>query len=113
MKQLEEIQIAAKKANIHDYIESLPNGYYTKVTELGSSLSGGQRQRISLARAFLSDAPCILLDEPTSNLDVLNEGMLLEVLTQQSNKTIGLVSHRKSTIKRADKVYEISQGSIL
>ncbi len=106
----QEVYEACQQASIHDFIMSLPQGYNTKVAELGASLSGGERQRIGLARAFLSDAPCILLDEPTSNLDVLNEAVILSSLQQQKNKTIILVSHRESTMKIADKVIEMDMG---
>ncbi len=107
----QDIVKACQDASIHDFIMSLPEGYDTKVAELGSSLSGGERQRIGLARAFLSDVPCILLDEPTSNLDVLNEAMILKSL-QKTNKTIILVSHRESTMKIAKNVIKMDQGRI-
>ena len=103
----EEIIVACKKANIHDFIMTLPDGYDTKVSELGESLSGGEKQRISLARAFLHDAECILLDEPTSNLDALNEAEILNNLKDQKGKTILLVSHRMSTLKIADSVLKM------
>ncbi len=96
-------------SQIHDFILSLPQGYQTTIAELGSSLSGGERQRIGLARAFLSNAPCILLDEPTSHLDVLNEGCLLQSLLK-TNQTIVLVSHRESTMKIAHSYYKIEKG---
>ncbi len=98
----EEVENACKQANIHDFIMTLPNGYDTKVEELGESLSGGERQRLALARAFLHKADCILLDEPTSNLDALNEAEILKNLKEQKDKTIILVSHRPSTLKIAD-----------
>ena len=99
----EEIISAAKKANIHDFIMSLPDGYDTMVKELGTSLSGGERQRIGLARAFLHDAPLILFDEPTSNLDALNEALVLRSIKDASkNKTVILVSHRPSSIGICD-----------
>ena len=108
---LEEIYNAAKKASIHDFISSLPNGYDTNVGELGDSLSDGEKQRIGLARAFLHDGDFLLLDEPTSNLDVLNEGIILKSLSEESvGKTIVLVSHRKSTMSLADETYEMSKG---
>lgn len=101
----EEVIEAAKKASLHEFILSLPLGYDTKLEELGDSVSGGERQRIGIARAFLHDAPIILLDEPTSNIDSLNEGIILKTLLEEKeNKTIILVSHRKSTMSIADKV---------
>ena len=109
----EEIMEAAKKASIHDFIMTLPKGYDTEVGELGDSLSGGERQRIGIARAFLHDAPFILLDEPTSNLDSLNEGIILKSLKEgKGDKTVLLVSHRKSTMNLADVVYEMDNGRI-
>lgn len=106
----EEIMEAAKRASIHDFIMTLPKGYDTKVGELGDTLSGGEKQRIGLARAFLHDAPFLLLDEPTSNLDALNEGIILKSLQDScKDKTIVLVSHRKSTMNLADIVYEMGQ----
>ena len=110
---LTEIQEACKKASIHDFIMSLPNGYDTKVKELGDSLSGGEKQRIGIARAFLHDSNLILLDEPTSNLDSLNEGIILKSLKEEANnKTIILVSHRKSTMNICDTVYEMKEGRL-
>ncbi|MBS4979671.1 MAG: ABC transporter ATP-binding protein [Clostridiales bacterium] len=110
---LEEIQEAAKKAAVHDFIMSLPKGYETEAGELGDTLSGGEKQRIGIARAFLHDAPFLLLDEPTSNLDSLNEGMILKALKEsRKNKTIVLVSHRESTMNLADVVYEMENGRI-
>lgn len=107
----EEIIQAAKKASIHEMITSLPNGYDTEVGELGDTLSGGEKQRIGIARAFLHDAPMLLLDEPTSNLDSLNEGIILKSLEQESTgKTIVLVSHRESTMGIADKVINMEAG---
>lgn len=103
----EDVISACKKANIHDFIASLPNGYDTSIAELGASLSGGERQRIGLARAFLSNADCILLDEPTSNLDILNEAVILKSL-KNFHQSIVLVSHRESTMKIADKVYHMN-----
>lgn len=102
---MEEIIEAAKKASIHDFIMSTPEGYDTKLAELGDSVSGGEKQRIGIARAFLHDSKMIFLDEPTSNIDSLNEGMILRSLDQEKkNKTIILVSHRKSTMGIADHV---------
>lgn len=101
-----EIVEAAKKASIHDFIMTLPQGYDTEVGELGSTLSGGERQRIGIARMFLSDASLWLLDEPTSNLDSLNEGIILKSIKEAGKeKTVIIVSHRKSTIGIADEVY--------
>lgn len=108
----EEIEEACKQANIHDFICSLPKGYDTMVAELGESLSGGERQRIALARAFLHDSSCILMDEPTSNLDALNEAEILQNLKAQKDKTIVLVSHRLSTMKIADKVIRVENGRV-
>lgn len=109
----EEIIEAAKKASIHDFIINLPQGYDTQVGELGDTLSGGEKQRIGIARAFLHDAPFLLLDEPTSNLDSLNEGMILKSLNEScQNKTVILVSHRKSTMNVAHKVYHMEKGRI-
>ena len=109
----EEIMEAAKKASIHDFIMTLPKGYDTEVGELGDTLSGGEKQRIGIARAFLHDAPFLLLDEPTSNLDSLNEGIILKSLSEgKGNKTVLLVSHRKSTMNLADIVYEMDNGRV-
>ena len=109
----EEIMEAAKKASIHDFIMTLPKGYDTEVGELGDTLSGGEKQRIGIARAFLHDAPMILMDEPTSNLDSLNEGIILKSLKESAEKkTVVLVSHRVSTMNVADVVYEMENGRI-
>ena len=107
----EELIAACKKASVHDFIMSLPQGYDTQVGELGDTLSGGERQRLGLARAFLHDAPFLLLDEPTSNLDSLNEAVILKSLHQErQGKTVVLVSHRKSTMGIADTVYSVEHG---
>lgn len=108
----DEMMIAAcKKASVHDLIMSLPKGYDTEVGELGDTLSGGERQRLGLARAFLHDAPLMLLDEPTSNLDSLNEAVILKSLHEECmGKTVLLVSHRKSTMGIADTVYSVENG---
>lgn len=109
----EEIEAAAKKASVHDFIQTLPKGYDTSVGELGDTLSGGEKQRIGIARSFLHDAPLMLLDEPTSNLDSLNEGMILKALEEAcKDKTVVLVSHRKSTLQAMDVVYEMDSGRI-
>ena len=107
----EEIMEAAKKASIHDFIMTLPKEYDTEVGELGDTLSGGEKQRIGIARAFLHECPLILLDEPTSNLDSLNEGIILKSLKESARKkTVVLVSHRVSTMNVADVVYEMENG---
>lgn len=109
----EEIIKAAKKASIHDMIMSLPNGYDTEVGELGDTLSGGEKQRIGIARALLHDSPMLLLDEPTSNLDSLNEGIILKSLKEESQgRTVILVSHRESTMGIADEVYHMDAGRV-
>ena len=105
-----EVIRAAKKASIHDFIQTLPKGYDTLVEELGDSLSGGERQRIGIARAFLHDGPFLILDEPTSNLDSLNEGIILKALKEEKEeRTVLLVSHRQSTMNIADQVYEMDE----
>lgn len=107
----EEVIKACKKASIHEHIISLPQGYNTMIGELGDTLSGGERQRLGLARAFLHNAPLMLLDEPTSNLDSLNEAIILKALDKErEGRTVVLVSHRRSTIGIADKVYNIEEG---
>ena len=107
----DEIIAACRKASVHDFIMSLPRGYDTEVGELGDTLSGGERQRLGLARAFLHDAPFMLLDEPTSNLDSLNEAVILKSLHEERRgKTVVLVSHRKSTMGIADTVYSVEHG---
>ncbi len=106
-----EVIEACKKASIHDLIISLPQGYDTVLGELGDTLSGGEKQRLGLARAFLHDAPLMLLDEPTSNLDSLNEAIILRALDKERDgRTIVIVSHRRSTIGIADKVYDVENG---
>ncbi|WP_302368387.1 amino acid ABC transporter ATP-binding/permease protein [Brachyspira aalborgi] len=104
----EEVIEACKKASLHDFIMTLPKNYDTEVGELGDTLSGGEKQRISVARSFLHKAPFILLDEPTSNLDSLNEAVILKSIKDNSeNKTIILVSHRESTLNIAGKIYQM------
>ncbi len=107
----EELVEACKKASVHDFIQSLPQGYDTPVGELGATLSGGERQRLGLARAFLHQGGFLLLDEPTSNLDSLNEGVILRSLGEErEGRTVVLVSHRQSTMKLADRVYSVENG---
>ena len=107
----EEIIAACKKASVHDFIMTLPQGYDTPVGELGDTLSGGERQRLGLARAFLHGAPLMLLDEPTSNLDSLNEAVILRALGEERDRrTVILVSHRQSTMRIADQVYSVENG---
>lgn len=109
----EEIEAACKKASLDGFISSLPKGYDTPVGELGGALSGGERQRIGVARAFLHDAPFLLLDEPTSNLDSLNEGVILKAVQAEcQNKTVLLVSHRKSTMAAADICFSVESGRL-
>ncbi len=109
----DEIEEACKKASVHEFIMTLPQGYDTPVGELGDTLSGGERQRLGLARAFLHNAPLMLLDEPTSNLDSLNEAVILKSLNEQrEDKTVVLVSHRKSTMRIADTVYSVESGRL-
>lgn len=107
----DEFEAACRMASIHDFIMSLPNGYKTQVGVLGDNLSAGEKQRIGLARAFLRGSELILLDEPTSNVDSINEGIILKALAEQKNKkSIILVSHRESTMAIADRVYKIKDG---
>lgn len=109
----EQVVEAAKKVSIHEFIMTLPKQYETNVGELGNLLSDGEKQRIGLARAFLSDAPMIMLDEPTSNLDSLNEGHILQSINEsKKEKSIVLVSHRKSTSRIADKAYTVYRGRL-
>ncbi len=109
----EQLEAACRKASVHEFIMGLPAGYDTPVGELGDTLSGGERQRLGVARAFLHDAPFLLLDEPTSNLDSLNEAVILRSLGEErEDKTVVLVSHRQSTMRIADKVYSVEHGRV-
>ncbi len=109
----EEIEAACQKASIHDFIMTLPKGYDTSVGELGDTLSGGEKQRIGLARVFLHDAKLVLLDEPTSNLDSLNEAVILRSLARErKDKTVVLVSHRQSTMRITDRTYSVEAGRV-
>ena len=109
----QQLHQACRKASIHDFIMSLPQGYDTPVAELGESLSGGERQRLGLARAFLHDADLMLLDEPTANLDSLNEAVILKSLMEETDsRTVVLVSHRLSTLRIADQILQVEQGRI-
>ena len=108
-----ELDAACRAASVYDFIMGLPEGYDAEVGELGDTLSGGERQRLGLARAFLHDAPLLILDEPTSNLDSLNEGIILCSLDRQRRKrTVLLVSHRASTMAVADRVYSMDSGRV-
>ena len=108
-----EVEAACRKAALDGFINSLPKGYDTTVGELGGALSGGERQRIGVARAFLHDAPFLLLDEPTSNLDSLNEGIILKTVRDECReKTVLLVSHRRSTMAVADLSFSVESGRL-
>ncbi|HDR0738067.1 TPA: ABC transporter ATP-binding protein [Pasteurella multocida] len=110
----EEIIEAAKKARIHDFIMSLPNGYETDIGENGGILSGGQRQRISIARAFLKDAPILILDEMTSNVDPVNESLIQDAITELAkNRTVLVVAHHLKTIQKADQILVFQKGTLL
>jgi ATP-binding cassette subfamily C protein len=109
----EEIEKACRMASVHDFILSLPEGYKSRVGALGDNLSAGEKQRIGLARAFLRGSELILLDEPTSNVDSINEGIILKALKEQKNKkSIILVSHRESTMAIADRIYRVEGGKM-
>ena len=112
----EEVVQACKKASVHDFIMTLPRGYETQVGELGDTLSSGEKQRLGVARAFLHGSPFVLLDEPTSNLDTLNEAEILKSIHDEcknnAEKTVVLVSHKKSTLKIADKIFEMQDGRL-
>ena len=110
----EEIIKAEKKARIHDFIMSLPKGYETDIGENGGILSGGQRQRISIARAFLKDAPILILDEMTSNVDPVNESLIQDAITELAkNRTVLVVAHHLKTIQKADQILVFQKGNLL
>lgn len=110
----EEITLAAKKARIHDFIMSLPKGYETDIGENGGILSGGQRQRISIARAFLKDAPILILDEMTSNVDPVNESLIQDAITELAkNRTVLVVAHHLKTIQKADQILVFQKGNLI
>ena len=110
----EEITLAAKKARIHDFIMSLPKGYETDIGENGGILSGGQRQRISIARAFLKDAPILILDEMTSNVDPVNESLIQDAITELAkDRTVLVIAHHLKTIQKADQILVFQKGNLL
>jgi ATP-binding cassette subfamily C protein len=108
---MEEVIAAAKGAGIHDFINTLPEGYQTKMGQMGSRLSGGERQRIGIARCLITDPDIIVMDEPTSNLDVFHEKELIHTLrTQHSGKTLLIISHRMSTLTDCSRIIRIDGG---
>jgi ATP-binding cassette subfamily B protein len=111
--RLEEIMEAARAANVHDFIAGLPDGYDTEVGERGVRLSGGERQRISLARAFLKDAPILLLDEPTSSVDVTTEATIMEAMSRlMRGRTTFMIAHRLGTLDKCDRLVELQDGRL-
>ncbi|MGL4911527.1 MAG: ABC transporter ATP-binding protein [Romboutsia sp.] len=109
----DEVVSACKKASIHEFIKMLPNGYKTTVGELGSNLSSGERQRLGIARAFLQNSQILILDEPTSNLDTLNEAQILKSINKEcKEKTVVMVSHRKSSVSICDKKVYIKDKTL-
>ena len=111
---MEKVIEAAKKACCHEFIEALPDGYDTVLGEAGASLSGGQRQRISIARAMMKDAPVIILDEATANVDPENEKELMEAINELTKeKTVLMIAHRLKTVKNVDKIYVVDRGRIV
>src|SRR5205814_5328049 len=109
----DDIEAAARAANAHGFIERMPQGYDSRVGERGATLSGGERQRLSIARAFLKDAPILILDEPTSALDAETEGLLLEALRRlMKGRTTILIAHRLSTIRHADRIVVLNEGRV-
>jgi ABC-type multidrug transport system fused ATPase/permease subunit len=109
-----EIEAAARAANAHDFIMELPRGYDTELGEAGSGLSGGQRQRLSVARAFLKDAPILILDEPTAALDTVSEELVFDGLRRlQEGRTTFVIAHRLSTVRAADRILVLDHGRIV
>jgi ABC-type multidrug transport system fused ATPase/permease subunit len=110
----EEIEQAARDANAHDFITALPKGYGTELGERGAKISGGERQRLAVARAFLRDAPILILDEPTSSIDSRTEGVILEALDRlMVGRTTVMIAHRLSTVRRADKILVLNHGELV
>jgi ABC-type multidrug transport system fused ATPase/permease subunit len=110
----EEVQAAAVAANAHDFISALPQGYRTKLGERGAKISGGERQRIAMARAFLKDAPILILDEPTSSIDSRTEAKILDALDRlMVGRTTFIVAHRLSTLRRADRIFLFNDGGLV
>jgi ATP-binding cassette subfamily B protein len=110
----EEIVEAAQRANAHDFIEALPEGYLTQAGERGMRLSGGERQRVSMARAFLKDAPILLLDEPTSALDLATEAAIVDAMERlMANRTVFLIAHRPTTLAHCNVRVEMKEGKLL
>ena len=108
------IEAAARAANAHEFIQALPRGYDTELGEAGSALSGGQRQRLSMARAFLKDAPILILDEPTAALDAVSEELVLNALTRlRAGRTLFVIAHRLSTVRQADRIIVLDAGRIV
>jgi ABC-type multidrug transport system fused ATPase/permease subunit len=111
---VEEVVAAAKAANAHDFIMALPNGYASEVGERGVRLSGGERQRLCVARAFLMDAPVLILDEPTSSIDSRTERVIIEALDRlMVGRTTFIIAHRLSTIRRADQILVLDEGRVI
>ena len=109
----EEVLYAARLANCDEFANKMPNGYHTEIGENGCNLSGGERQRISIARAFLKNAPIILLDEATASLDVENETLIQTALSRLiKNKTVLVIAHRMRTVENADKIIVLSNGTV-
>ena len=111
---MEKVMEAAKKACCHDFIMALPEGYDTIIGEGGTSLSGGEKQRISIARAIMKDAPVIILDEATANVDPENEKELMEAIEALTReKTIFMIAHRLKTVRNADRILVLEHGKIV